>query len=267
MISVIVPFYNAAPFLRRCCQSLTDNEGEFEFIFVDDLSTDKGADIVKEFAAKDARFVLLTNTRRKGVSGARNTGKAEAHGEWLTFLDADDMLAPAAFLVFTEAIKGARFNVYQFDHWRYYNQIDKMTVKYRNKPGTYDAQALPLCHAMVWNKIYKTDFVSDLWFDESCRYCEDELFNLECLAKDNRVRCADGETVIHFFDNPDSLTKTKDKADLFRQISKLIEFLQRQTKPEIKTFLCLRLSEHWQSNIFLDAIGERQKIGGDNAEE
>ena len=264
MITVIVPYYNAAPFLARCCQSLTENAGDFEFIMVNDNSQDNGAQIVAEFAKTDARFVLVDNARNKGVSGARNTGIEQARGEWITFLDADDKLAPEAFAVFSEATRGGRFNIYQFEHWRYYSKLDKMTVKYKNRPGKYDITKMPLCFAMVWNKLYKAEFVRDIRFDETCQYCEDELFNLECLARDNRVYCIDGETTIHYFDNPDSLTKVKGAADLYRQACRLMLFIQRQTNPEIKTAVCLRLSEHWASNIFLDVIGERQEIGGEH---
>ena len=57
-ISVIVPYYEASAWIRRCCESLHKNKGEFEFIFVNDLSSDKSEDIVKEYADVDDRFFL-----------------------------------------------------------------------------------------------------------------------------------------------------------------------------------------------------------------
>lgn len=267
MISVIVPYYNARPWLDRCCQSLADNAGDFEFLMVDDNSQDDGAEVVAKFAAKDSRFVPLTNTGGKGVSGARNTGLDNARGEWITFVDADDELAPDAFRAFNEAIRGGQYNIYQFDHFRYYAKIDKMTVKYRNKPGEYTISDRPILFCMVWNKLYKAELLRDIKFDEEVSYCEDELFNLECIAKDNRVYCISDETVIHHFENPQSLTKSTTPEQLFLQTEKLAEFIKRQSDPIIKIAVCLSLSEHWQSNKYLDIIGERQKIGGDNGKE
>ena len=54
--------------------SLHEQKGDFEFILVNDHSTDQGPEIAERFAGMDNRFVLLTNEHRKGVSGARNTG-------------------------------------------------------------------------------------------------------------------------------------------------------------------------------------------------
>lgn len=244
--------------LTRCCESLIRNEGDFEFILVNDNSTDNGEDIVLSYAERDNRIIPLTNVCRKGVSGARNTGLDNARGEWITFLDADDELAPDAILAFNEAIRGGQYRIYQFDHWRYYAPIDKLTVKYRNKPGEYTITDRPTLFCMVWNKLYRADLLRDIKFDEDVSYCEDELFNLECIAKDNRIFCIKKETVIHHFDNTKSLTKTTTAEQLFLQTEKLAEYIKRQSDPVIKVACCLSLSEHWQSNKYLDIIGERK---------
>lgn len=266
MITVIVPYYNAAPFLARCCQSLTEQEGEFEFLMVDDNSNDDGAEIVREFAATDERFVMLTNERRKGVSGARNTGLDKAQGEWITFLDADDKLTPDAWRLFRKATRRGG-NMYQFEHYRYNSKRDRLRNKYPVKAGVYSIIEPPLLFVCVWNKLYKAEFIRDIRFDESVRYCEDELFNFECIAKENRICCIEGETVIHYTDNPQSLTKITTPEDLYIQACKLMLFIQRQNDPIIKCAVCRSLSEHWASNKNLDVIGERQKIGGDNGKE
>ena len=68
-ISVIVPYYKAEKWIRRCCESLHNNKGEFEFIFVNDLSSDKSEDIVKEYADVDDRFFLYDTTFTYGNVG------------------------------------------------------------------------------------------------------------------------------------------------------------------------------------------------------
>ena len=134
-ISVIVPFWNSEKWLGVCCESLISQEGDFDFILVDDKSTDNSREIAYEYCMKDSRFMLMTNFRTKGVSGARNTGLEYACQEkgWITFLDADDELLDNAYQMFMSAIESdERANVHQFNSLRYYPQIDKTVLKYTN---------------------------------------------------------------------------------------------------------------------------------------
>ena len=93
-VSVIIPVYNTEQFLGDCLNSvLTQTFIDFEIIAVDDGSTDNSAAIIEEFAKKDSRIVPLQQ-ENKGPSEARNTGIKAARGNWITFVDSDDMLAP-----------------------------------------------------------------------------------------------------------------------------------------------------------------------------
>lgn len=93
-VSVIIPVYNTEQFLEDCLNSvLAQTFTDFEIIAVDDGSTDNSAAIVKQFAAKDNRIVII-HQENKGLSEARNTGIKAARGNWITFVDSDDMLAP-----------------------------------------------------------------------------------------------------------------------------------------------------------------------------
>ena len=105
MISVIVPYKNAAPWIGRCVESLKAQSGDMEFILVNDHSTDDGKKIAKDLTKGDKRFRHYENARADGVSGARNTGLDKAKGEWITFLDADDEMLPEAYQVFERMIR------------------------------------------------------------------------------------------------------------------------------------------------------------------
>lgn len=95
MISVIIPVYNAGPYLRRCLDSvLRSSYQEFELILVNDGSTDDSPAICAEYAARDSRIVLLSQENR-GVSAARNRALDVCRGEWVVFVDADDQISPA----------------------------------------------------------------------------------------------------------------------------------------------------------------------------
>ena len=97
MISVIVPVYNGEHYLKEALASLASQTFEdFECICVDDGSTDASPDIVNEIARVDKRFRLVRQANQ-GVAAARNNGLSRARGEFVSFLDQDDMLASNAF--------------------------------------------------------------------------------------------------------------------------------------------------------------------------
>lgn len=92
IISVIVPVYNTAPWLRRCLDSIcAQTYRNLEILCVNDGSTDNSAEILAEYAAKDARIKVIEQ-QNAGVSAARNKATAMALGEWVTYVDSDDWL-------------------------------------------------------------------------------------------------------------------------------------------------------------------------------
>lgn len=96
-ISVIVPVYNTAPWLRRCLDSIcTQSYRNLEILCVNDGSTDNSAEILEEYAAKDSRIKVFTQ-ENAGLSAARNTALKHASGEWVTGVDSDDTLCPGIY--------------------------------------------------------------------------------------------------------------------------------------------------------------------------
>ena len=94
LISVVVPVYNSELFLRktvRCIQEQTDPA--FEIILVNDGSLDGSLELCRELEKEDARIRVLTQ-ENKGLSAARNAGVLEAHGEYISFVDSDDLIYP-----------------------------------------------------------------------------------------------------------------------------------------------------------------------------
>ncbi len=93
LISVIVPCYNQAQYLDECLQSVLDQTfQDWECIIVNDGSPDHTEEVAKKWVEKDSRFKYL-DKENGGLSSARNAGIAEAKGEWILPLDADDYIA------------------------------------------------------------------------------------------------------------------------------------------------------------------------------
>ena len=92
--SIIVPVYNVAPYLRECLDSILAQSFEnWEAVCVDDGSSDGGWAILEQYSALDKRFRIFRQ-ENSGVSAARNRGLDEARGEWIWFVDSDDIVHP-----------------------------------------------------------------------------------------------------------------------------------------------------------------------------
>ena len=247
-ISVIVPFWNSERWISRCCDSLIKQEGDFEFILVDDNSTDHGLAIALTYCGKDPRFLLLQNVHSKGVSGARNTGLDYAEGDLITFLDADDELLDGAYGTFAVTVaQDPKAKIYQFNHFRYYSNIDKTTFKYTNGRKNFDISYLPNMWFSVWNKLYDAEFIKDIRFDERLQYGEDGLFILECLTHDAYIYHAyrNAITVKHNFINAQSLSKEKTAEDILKQIHIYEEFYLKQKDLVAKKTICNEIAQLW----------------------
>lgn len=93
MVSIIMPAYNRGALIAETLNSVAEQTyANWECIVVDDGSIDNTEEVVKNFCRKDNRFKLLKNNRTKGAPGARNTGLSVCSGEYVIFLDSDDLL-------------------------------------------------------------------------------------------------------------------------------------------------------------------------------
>lgn len=105
-VSIIIPVYNGARWLAQTIQSALDQTWrEREIVVVDDGSTDNSAEIARRFATAG---VALVHQPNRGASAARNTGLRSASGEFIQFLDADDLLAPDKIALQMAVLDGHR---------------------------------------------------------------------------------------------------------------------------------------------------------------
>jgi glycosyltransferase involved in cell wall biosynthesis len=95
IISIIVPVYNTADFLKKCLNSIANQTlKNIEVILVDDGSTDCSLDICNQFAVKHNNFLVYTKTN-EGQGVARNIGLAKSHGQFICYVDSDDWIEPS----------------------------------------------------------------------------------------------------------------------------------------------------------------------------
>ena len=94
-VSVIIPTYNRAGFVAEAIRSVqAQTHPDVEIIVVDDASTDDTCDVVRTLSAQDSRITFVRQPENRRVNAARNLGMRHASGDYVNFLDSDDLLAP-----------------------------------------------------------------------------------------------------------------------------------------------------------------------------
>jgi CDP-glycerol glycerophosphotransferase len=163
-ISVVVPIYNVETYLEPCLESLAaQTHTDFEAILVDDGSTDASGSIAEAFAARDHRFRLVRQPNG-GLSRARNTGIDHATGEFIAFLDSDDMLPPNAYELLLGALEstGSDFatgNVHRVSQWSRSQSRFLARAFGTTQLKTHVTKFRPLLSdRTAWNKLWRRSF-------------------------------------------------------------------------------------------------------------
>lgn len=185
-LSIIIPVYNVAPYLHECLDSvLAQTFAGWEAICIDDGSPDESGVILDEYARRDSRIRVI-HKANGGVSSARNAGIEAAKGEWLLFVDGDDLLRQDALEVLVEKISEysdvdlVRFGYKEFDNG---NAVGDMAA------GKISAKVIDISKqisfkdvfAYMWQFAYRRSMIGDHRFDLSYHRMEDRPFICRCL--------------------------------------------------------------------------------------
>ena len=179
-ISVIVPVYNVELYLAECLDSIeAQTFSDFEVIAVNDGSTDRSRMILEAYAAKDARIKIIDQPNA-GLSAARNTGLDNASGEYVFFLDSDDLITPDAFEKTVRAARENNSDIVIFDYYvlddvtgslgfyrdqKIYTQLNGCTFTMEEAPQM--AQFIG-----VWDRLFRRAFIEE----GGIRYKEGKLY-------------------------------------------------------------------------------------------
>lgn len=201
-ISVIVPIYNQEQYIAQCAQALQSQSiSDFNVVFVDDGSTDNTIAQLQPYIDGNANFSLITQ-KNSGVSVARNRGMEHTQGDWIAFMDPDDLVTedyletlyntaqqyPQADIVMSSCIA---FNKTKQQRQYFYPH---------NFIARTDAEKIPLYHQLLdggyqqpeshitaigvpWGKLYKRTFIekNDLAFNPRLKRMQDNLFNMKAF--------------------------------------------------------------------------------------
>lgn len=192
LFSIIVPVYNAEKWLNDTVASVTSQSNtNWELLLVEDGSSDSSKEIISELAANDGRIKPIFKDNG-GVSAARNRGLQEATGQYIIFLDADDMLAEDTLRTYSDIIaQHPEMEIIKASH--YVKNFDKFfeTRFAKNRTGcedkTFDGVQLlekaAWYHCVIYAYCYKASFLkaNNLKFIEGASYLEDGAFIVSAL--------------------------------------------------------------------------------------
>ena len=187
VVTIVIPVYNAEKYLNRCIESaVKQSYKKLDIVLVDDGSTDESARICKRFAAEDSR-VQYIRQNNKGLSSARNTGLKYAIGEFVSFVDSDDILCYTAIEAMLVAVQeDTDMVVGSYEKFRYGagKKVLNSNCEFSHSDIREKIAELDGYIDFAWGKLFRCSVIRDnnLMYDEKIVYVEDHVYNIRfCL--------------------------------------------------------------------------------------
>lgn len=241
-VSVIVPVYNVDKFLKACIESIQRQTlREIEIICVNDGSTDSSLEILQSMAKKDPRVVVV-DQKNAGAGAARNNGVRLARGEYIGFVDSDDIIYPTMYEeLYNKAVATKAEMVISGEIDTFFGEnicfpIKNSTLIASNlELGTFTAIEYPelLQNVFLWNRLYSRKFWNEnaLQIPEHRRFAEDLCICTQASVLAKKIAYVKGP---HYkYRNKrenslsDSLAKSQKKLDYLIAFRETKEFLEK----------------------------------------
>ena len=246
-VSVIIPVYNCAPYLRQCIDSvINQTEPSWEILCVDDGSTDDSISILREFEEKLCGKMRVFVQENSGPAKARNRAIDLARGKYLLFLDADDFIDCRCIELAKERAEEISADLVAWDVWYFNDRYQRLqhppvgmlhfapfekggeSSSWRDSPDDIfiSFQNWP------WNKLFSTQFVraEGLRFQEDVKRTEDVAFVCAALVKASSIGLLYDRLSYYRVMRPGSAMATKDsyRFDFLKAFEWLRGFLERE---------------------------------------
>lgn len=228
-VSVVIPAYNAESYLKRCLDSVLNQEFvEYEIIVVNDGSTDSTAKIIDEYS-QIYKQIIPVHQENKGVSAARNVGIEKSRGDWLVFVDCDDWIEPnmlhdlySAVQMYTaDLVMGKMYHCNGTNGQVKQHDLKEPLIECSQNPNceNSDEKAIvgyALRRGVAYSnlaKMYRKTIVLEnhIQFDSDFCYCEDVMFNCKFMMHAKKIRVLDSHCYTAD-STPGSLTKKYSKS-------------------------------------------------------
>lgn len=241
ILSLIIPIYNVEKYIIDCLNVLVNQvaDCDIEIILIDDGTPDNSIFLIEEFLKDKSIRVknkfIIHNQRNQGLSAARNSGIELARGEYIAFLDSDDIVSENYFKILLEKINLhhpdiIEFNANRFDDsgrfYEIWNSVIssgfyQMNENILNKVATQSAW-------YAWKRIYKKELFKEIKFPVGKNF-EDAYTIPYIYLKSKNIYFID-EILLHYRFNPNSITSSitdKNLSDFKDAILKLSHYIER----------------------------------------
>jgi glycosyltransferase involved in cell wall biosynthesis len=257
-VSIIIPVYNVEKYLAECLDSaIGQTLRDIEIICVDDGSTDRSPEILDEYAKKDSRIIVI-HQQNAGPGPARNVGIDLAKGEYIAFLDSDDVMK---LTLCEKAAQVAERENADMTYFLYENNRSQRKSKYErfilegrgNQLGIENL----LKNVVLWSKLWRTRFIKDghLMFPNDFLGTEDIIFNWYALSLSPKVAFLP-ERLLWYRVTPNSLTLNlkrgyfRNIVTVFDRIKENLLYIDKYKDKLKKLFIETKL--HYMAAVYLD---------------
>lgn len=216
-LSVIIPVYNVSNYLNECLDSLIlFNNDKAEIILIDDGSTDNSGQICDDYANKTDNIKVI-HKKNGGLSSARNVGIEKATGEWITFIDSDDLVVPNYLNILLKSIDNSNSDLIFFKQKSFYGSNIESNFTSFEKKKIHDIlkeKALYYLTNLEYGnfavtKIYKQKLFKKIRFPEGKSY-EDIAIAYKIVDKANTFQCYD-DYLYYYRQRNDSVSHSQKK--------------------------------------------------------
>ena len=213
-VSIIMPAYNSSTYIAEAVQSVMDQSyGDWELLIIDDSSSDGTLEVIKSFADRDKRIVVIELENNSGAAFARNEGLKIVSGRFVAFLDSDDAWLPnkleMQLLTFSSTDAVLVYSPYWLCEEDLENKTGSVTApNYVELRDLFKGNPIGCCTAM-----YDRDKVGEVLFPD-IRMRNDWGFWIRLLSKGGSGVCVQERLVVHRI-RPNSLTAQKVRAFYF----------------------------------------------------
>ena len=251
-VSIIVPVYNKGQYLQECIDSICKQSYQnFELILIDDGSTDNSGNICDKAADSDNRIIVF-HTENKGVGAARNLGINKAKGEYIMFVDADDMLDCRCLQIMVDNMEPDVDMVVSGYYELCNHNIEKHIVL--SEAGVYKREeylkeflknGMHCYYNGPCAKLIRNNFKQyNVKYENHEILWEDFIFSVRLLRNINKIKIIDEKLYMYRIDVESSLYKTKHNTKvyykrymkLYRELCKTIAFMANQK--DYQEYLC-----------------------------
>lgn len=187
-VSIIVPVYNRAAYIRRCIDSISNQTyRNLEIIIVDDGSTDETPNICRTLSEADSRIKYIRK-KNEGSGYARNDGINAAQGEFLFFVDSDDFIRNDTIEILVKIAYENQADIVKCGYDRGVNTDFKVKIKNRrivikNNVDVFRSREINIA---VWGKLYRREVLDGIRYPQETLY-DDEFFTYRCIYNADKI--------------------------------------------------------------------------------